>query len=83
MKRKTLNKSLNIEEIFSHHFWAFVDRLPGAVEHPTEHVLGYRSAENVAGELARRLLGVNARCSLKHLYDSLRSRDLEYLASSV
>lgn len=83
MKRKTLNKSLNIEEIFRHHFGAFVDRLPGAVEHPTEHVLGYWSAKDVASKLACRLLSVNARCSLKHLYDCLGSRYFEDLTSPV
>ena len=78
-----LNASLNIEEIFGHHFWAFVDRLPGSVEHPSEHVLGYWSAKDVAGEFACRLLCVNSRRSLENLNDRLGSRDLENLARPV
>ena len=83
LRDEDLNASLNIEEVFGHHFWAFVDRLPGSVENPSEHVLGDWSAKDVAGEFACRFLRVDPRCSLENLHDRLGSRDLENLARPV
>ena len=78
-----LNASLNVEEVFGHHFGAFIDRLSGTVEHSPKHVLRHWGAEDVASELACSLLGVNARRTLKYLYNSFGPSDLEYLTSPV
>jgi len=74
---------LDIQEVLSHDVGALVDGLPRPVEDSSEHVFGHRRAEDVAGELAGRLLGVDAGSSLEDLNNGLRSGHLKNLSSPV
>ena len=56
-----------------------VDRVAGAVEHATGHVLGHGQLEARARELDVRRLDIDARRALEDLHDGLVAGDLEHL----
>lgn len=49
---------------------------------PTKHVLGDGRAQNVAGELAERVLGVDAGGALEHLDHGLGAADFQHLGTT-
>lgn len=48
----------------------------------TQHVFRHGGTENVTGELAERVLGVNSRCTLEHLHHGLGAADFQHLVRS-
>ena len=73
---------LDVEEILSHDRRTLVDGLSGAVEHPTQHILGNRGSKNVAGEFAGGFFGVDSVGSLEDLNHGLGTGDLEHLTGA-
>jgi len=69
--------ALDVEVLLGEHAGALVDGLAGAVEDAAEHVLRHGRGEDVARELDRRPLVVDARGALEHLHHRLRAGDLE------
>ena len=74
--------ALDVEEVLGHDRGPLVDGLAGPVEDAAHHVLGHGRAEDVARELAGRLLGVDAVGALEHLDHGLGAGHLQDLGKS-
>lgn len=75
--------SLDIKEILSQDIWSLVNWLSRSVEDTSEHVLRDWHLENLSGELAAGVLGINSGGSLENLDDGLLSVDLKDLSLSL
>lgn len=73
---------LDIQEVLGQNWGTLVDGLTGAVEHTTQHVFGYGRTQNVTGELAHRVLGVDTRGAFEHLDDGLGTADFQHLTGA-
>lgn len=73
---------LNVQEIFGHDRRAFVDGLARAVENSSQHVLRDRGLENIAGELASCLLGIDAMSSFENLLKTRLAISLAHYPST-
>ena len=73
---------VDVQEVLSEHGRTFVRRLSGAVEDPSEHVLGNGELHDVAGELAARVACVDASGALEDLHNSLVLRDFQDLPTT-
>lgn len=74
--------ALDVQEILSQNWGSLVDGLAGTVEHTAQHILRHGRAQNVAGELAKRVLGIDARGALEHLDHGLGAAHLEHLSGA-
>jgi len=74
--------ALDVQEVLGQDWGSLVDGLAGSVEHTAQHVLGHGGAQDVAGELAERVLGIDARGALEHLHHGLGAAHLEHLAGA-
>jgi hypothetical protein len=75
--------TVDVQVVLREDLGTIVNRVPGAVEYPAQHVLCDGELHRAAGELDVRRLDVDARRALEDLHDRLLTLHLEHLTTTL
>lgn len=72
----------NLLKVSTNHY-TFVNCLSRSIENSAEHILRYRSSQDISSKFACGFLCINTTCSFKHLNNSFGASDFKYLIKWV